>query len=61
MADRRTDLRTAIFVAALAALAAGPAAAQSGQGPFAGLSDHMPLIGRFAIDRPVPAELTPAL
>lgn len=37
MADRRTDLRTAIFVAALAALAAGPAAAQSGQGQFAGL------------------------
>ncbi len=30
-----------------------------GQGPFAGLSDHMPLIGRFAIDRPAPAELAP--
>ncbi|WP_373045975.1 endonuclease/exonuclease/phosphatase family protein [Vulgatibacter sp.] len=30
-----------------------------GQGPFAGLSDHMPLIGRFRIEHPVPAELGP--
>ena len=27
-----------------------------GEGPFAGLSDHMPLIGRFAIDPRVPSE-----
>ena len=30
-----------------------------GEGPFAGLSDHMPLIGRFAIERPAAAELAP--
>ena len=31
-----------------------------GQGPFAGLSDHMPLIGRFAIERPADAEFAPS-
>jgi endonuclease/exonuclease/phosphatase family metal-dependent hydrolase len=31
-----------------------------GQGPFAGLSDHMPLIARFAIERPADPEFVPS-